>query len=318
MPCEMRDLNHRSKWAMGHGFQNNLLNCRRVCWRLKFDSNSTSQCIFWFLLALQLEMRWNEITSQGQGVPAGVGSVHLISPSLGWRFQVDPDIFRNPLETWHKSINHHNHRSPSGRGMGIIGDLFGAGRMFLPQVIKSARVMKKARSKHRNGMEWRPKFWGKTMVENPKATDFVDHIEEIWRIYSVYLWYLHIIYTLTIQSRGSKNFPRDKLRWDPCDTHHWNFAIWWVALNRWTAVMHNTRKSRNYPNQVSFWSGCWNLQIQQLLFRPNISRPQILGHGWQAVAYLTPFMEEERRAQASWIFKSCWVRFKHVQTIRGR
>ena len=76
--------------------------------------------------------------------------------------------------------------------------------------------------------------------------------------------------------------------------------------------------SRNYPNQVSFWSGCWNLQIQQLLFRPNISRPQILGHGWQAVAYLTPFMEEERRAQASWIFKSCWVRFKHVQTIRGR
>jgi cobalamin-dependent methionine synthase I len=33
--------------------------------------------------------------------------------------------------------------------MGIIGDLFGAGKMFLPQVIKSARVMKKARSKHR-------------------------------------------------------------------------------------------------------------------------------------------------------------------------
>lgn len=29
-------------------------------------------------------------------------------------------------------------------GMNIIGDLFGAGKMFLPQVIKSARVMKKA------------------------------------------------------------------------------------------------------------------------------------------------------------------------------
>lgn len=29
-------------------------------------------------------------------------------------------------------------------GMGIVGDLFGAGKMFLPQVIKSARVMKKA------------------------------------------------------------------------------------------------------------------------------------------------------------------------------
>ena len=28
--------------------------------------------------------------------------------------------------------------------MGIVGDLFGAGKMFLPQVVKSARVMKKA------------------------------------------------------------------------------------------------------------------------------------------------------------------------------
>ena len=29
-------------------------------------------------------------------------------------------------------------------GMNVVGDLFGAGRMFLPQVVKSARVMKKA------------------------------------------------------------------------------------------------------------------------------------------------------------------------------
>merc|ERR1712037_544856 len=29
-------------------------------------------------------------------------------------------------------------------GMNVVGDLFGAGKMFLPQVIKSARVMKKA------------------------------------------------------------------------------------------------------------------------------------------------------------------------------
>lgn len=33
---------------------------------------------------------------------------------------------------------------PLMSGMGIIGDLFGSGKMFLPQVIKSARVMKKA------------------------------------------------------------------------------------------------------------------------------------------------------------------------------
>ena len=33
---------------------------------------------------------------------------------------------------------------PLMKGMGIVGDLFGSGQMFLPQVVKSARVMKKA------------------------------------------------------------------------------------------------------------------------------------------------------------------------------
>jgi 5-methyltetrahydrofolate--homocysteine methyltransferase len=33
---------------------------------------------------------------------------------------------------------------PLMAGMGVVGDLFGSGRMFLPQVVKSARVMKKA------------------------------------------------------------------------------------------------------------------------------------------------------------------------------
>ncbi|MGB0868457.1 MAG: methionine synthase [Flavobacteriales bacterium] len=33
---------------------------------------------------------------------------------------------------------------PLMTGMGIVGDLFGSGKMFLPQVVKSARVMKKA------------------------------------------------------------------------------------------------------------------------------------------------------------------------------
>lgn len=32
----------------------------------------------------------------------------------------------------------------SSQGMSVVGELFGAGKMFLPQVIKSARVMKKA------------------------------------------------------------------------------------------------------------------------------------------------------------------------------
>src|SRR5205823_10745860 len=33
---------------------------------------------------------------------------------------------------------------PLMAGMSVVGDLFGAGKMFLPQVVKSARVMKKS------------------------------------------------------------------------------------------------------------------------------------------------------------------------------
>ena len=35
-------------------------------------------------------------------------------------------------------------QGPLMDGMNVVGELFGAGKMFLPQVVKSARVMKKA------------------------------------------------------------------------------------------------------------------------------------------------------------------------------
>ncbi len=44
-------------------------------------------------------------------------------------------IYSNPLEII---------EGPLMDGMNIVGDLFGSGKMFLPQVVKSARVMKKA------------------------------------------------------------------------------------------------------------------------------------------------------------------------------
>ncbi len=54
---------------------------------------------------------------------------------------IDKDIsdalekYSNPLEII---------EGPLMAGMNVVGDLFGAGKMFLPQVVKSARVMKKA------------------------------------------------------------------------------------------------------------------------------------------------------------------------------
>lgn len=258
------------------------------------------------------------------GLPQGLDLSIWFHPPQGMTIPGWPwYYFRNPLETWHNSINHRTTTAQSiwarhghhRRSLRCWEDVLAAGHQ------ERARDEEGSIQTPILVTKWRPKFWGKTM-ENPKATDFVDHIEEIWRIYSVYLWYLHIIYTLTIQSRGSKNFPRKKSfagilvrRIITLEFRYLVSSIKWMHHEHQSCIIQET--SRNYPNQVSFWSGCWNLQIQQLLFRSNISRPQILGHGWQAVAYLTPFMEEERRAQASWLFKSCWVRFKHVQTIRS-
>ena len=45
---------------------------------------------------------------------------------------------------------------PLMAGMNVVGDLFGSGKMFLPQVVKSARVMKKAVA-YLTAVSWKPK-----------------------------------------------------------------------------------------------------------------------------------------------------------------
>jgi 5-methyltetrahydrofolate--homocysteine methyltransferase len=54
-------------------------------------------------------------------------------------------------------------------GMSIVGDLFGAGKMFLPQVVKSARVMKKS-------VAWLTPF-----MEEEKAAGLAGQVAEILR-----------------------------------------------------------------------------------------------------------------------------------------
>ncbi|MGH8190361.1 MAG: methionine synthase [Rhodanobacteraceae bacterium] len=53
-------------------------------------------------------------------------------------------------------------------GMNVVGDLFGAGKMFLPQVVKSARVMKKAVAYLLPYMEEEKKKSGETSKSNGK------------------------------------------------------------------------------------------------------------------------------------------------------
>src|SRR6476620_5462131 len=49
-------------------------------------------------------------------------------------------------------------------GMNVVGDLFGSGKMFLPQVVKSARVMKKS-------VAWLTPFIEEEKRNNPSATN---------------------------------------------------------------------------------------------------------------------------------------------------
>jgi 5-methyltetrahydrofolate--homocysteine methyltransferase len=61
-------------------------------------------------------------------------------------------------------------------GMGVVGDLFGAGKMFLPQVVKSARVMKKAVAwlfpyMEADKAEYLAGDIAAIMAENPALTD---------------------------------------------------------------------------------------------------------------------------------------------------
>mgnify|MGYP003694596331 CR=1 FL=1 len=60
----------------------------------------------------------------------GIGA-HIIADTEEARLQVS----RSPIQVI---------EGPLMDGMNVVGDLFGAGKMFLPQVVKSARVMKQA------------------------------------------------------------------------------------------------------------------------------------------------------------------------------
>ncbi|MDT8282678.1 MAG: vitamin B12 dependent-methionine synthase activation domain-containing protein, partial [Gammaproteobacteria bacterium] len=89
---------------------------------------------------------------------AGDGTVAESKKDLGWRelpvnerlahalvkgitdfIDEDTEAARQQAE-----LNLHVIEGPLMDGMNIVGDLFGEGKMFLPQVVKSARVMKKA------------------------------------------------------------------------------------------------------------------------------------------------------------------------------
>ena len=84
-----------------------------------------------------------EAVQEWRGLPARERITHALVKGIDEHIVADTEELRvelagsggRPLDVI---------EGPLMDGMGVVGDLFGAGRMFLPQVVKSARVMKKA------------------------------------------------------------------------------------------------------------------------------------------------------------------------------
>uniref|UniRef100_A0A5S6Q3Q8 Methionine synthase n=1 Tax=Trichuris muris TaxID=70415 RepID=A0A5S6Q3Q8_TRIMR len=68
--------------------------------------------------------------------------VHSLVKGIDHFVVQDAEEARLMTDVYPKALN--VIEGPLMKGMSVVGDLFGAGKMFLPQVIKSARVMKKA------------------------------------------------------------------------------------------------------------------------------------------------------------------------------
>ncbi|MGY1739683.1 methionine synthase [Blastococcus sp. SYSU D01050] len=82
-------------------------------------------------------------TEEWRSLPAGERITHALVKGIDEFVEADTEELRaeiaarggRPIEVI---------EGPLMSGMNVVGDLFGAGKMFLPQVVKSARVMKKA------------------------------------------------------------------------------------------------------------------------------------------------------------------------------
>ncbi|WP_375003548.1 methionine synthase [Aeromicrobium sp. CTD01-1L150] len=82
-------------------------------------------------------------TEEWRELPLGERITHALVKGIDAHVESDTELLRveiaerggQPIEVI---------EGPLMEGMNVVGDLFGAGKMFLPQVVKSARVMKKA------------------------------------------------------------------------------------------------------------------------------------------------------------------------------
>ncbi|MDQ6956185.1 MAG: methionine synthase, partial [Mariprofundaceae bacterium] len=80
-----------------------------------------------------------KVDDEWRKLPVGKRLEHALVKGIDAFVEADTEEARQAFDTPIEVIE-----GPLMDGMNVVGDLFGAGKMFLPQVVKSARVMKKA------------------------------------------------------------------------------------------------------------------------------------------------------------------------------
>ncbi|XP_064402589.1 methionine synthase-like isoform X2 [Halichondria panicea] len=113
-----------------------LILCEDVLWNK--NSQATEKLLEYAQLAGKSSKK-AVTTDEWRSLPLEQRIVHSLVKGIDKYIVEDTTEARNNVDRPLRVIE-----GPLMKGMSVVGDLFGAGKMFLPQVIKSARVMKKA------------------------------------------------------------------------------------------------------------------------------------------------------------------------------
>lgn len=92
-----------------------------------------------FAETVKSDTKKEEKTEQWRGFPVKDRLSHALVQGIAGYIEQDVEECRKEFDRPIEVIE-----GPLMDGMNVVGDLFGSGKMFLPQVVKSARVMKKA------------------------------------------------------------------------------------------------------------------------------------------------------------------------------
>lgn len=92
-----------------------------------------------FAEKVQQKGQVEQVAAEWRNAPLQERITHALVKGIDEFVEIDTEEARQVLGSPLKVIE-----GPLMEGMNVVGDLFGSGKMFLPQVVKSARVMKKA------------------------------------------------------------------------------------------------------------------------------------------------------------------------------